>query len=45
MPKRELVDTDTDKRFVRRSERGRFKEAMTKAARLLLIAARRPSAP
>jgi hypothetical protein len=25
--KRELIDTETDKRFVRRDERGRFKES------------------
>ena len=27
MPNRELIDTGTDKRFVRRDERGRFKES------------------
>jgi hypothetical protein len=27
MAKRELIDTGTDKRFVRRDERGRFKES------------------
>ena len=27
MPKRELIDTGTDKRFVRRDERGRFTES------------------
>jgi hypothetical protein len=27
MPDRELIDTGTDKRFVRRDERGRFKES------------------
>lgn len=27
MAKRELIDTGTDKRFVRRSERGRFEES------------------
>jgi hypothetical protein len=28
MPNRELIDTGTDKRFVRRDERGRFKESV-----------------
>ena len=27
MSKRELIDTGTDKRYVRRDERGRFKES------------------
>ena len=27
MPRRELIDTGTDKRFVRRGKRGRFKES------------------
>lgn len=27
MPKRELIDTGTDKRYVRRGEDGRFKES------------------
>ena len=27
MPERELIDTGTDKRYVRRDERGRFKES------------------
>ena len=27
MPDRELIDTGTDKRYVRRDERGRFKES------------------
>ncbi len=27
MPERELIDTGADKRFVRRDERGRFKES------------------
>ena len=27
MPDRELIDTGTDKRFVRRDEKGRFKES------------------
>jgi len=27
MPKRELIDTGTDKRYVRRDENGRFKES------------------
>jgi hypothetical protein len=27
MPERELIDTGTDKRFVRRDERGRFEES------------------
>jgi len=27
MPDRELIDTGNDKRFVRRDERGRFKES------------------
>jgi hypothetical protein len=27
MSKRELIDTSTDKRFVRRDEQGRFKES------------------
>jgi hypothetical protein len=27
MPKRELIDTGTDKRYVRRGERGRFVES------------------
>ena len=27
MSKRELIDTGTDKRFVRRDEKGRFKES------------------
>ena len=27
MAKRELIDTGTDKRYVRRDERGRFKES------------------
>lgn len=27
MPDRELIDTGTDKRFVRRDEQGRFKES------------------
>ena len=27
MPRRELIDTGRDKRFVRRSKRGRFKES------------------
>jgi hypothetical protein len=27
MAKRELIDTGTDKRFVRRDEKGRFKES------------------
>ncbi|MET0527954.1 MAG: hypothetical protein ABW003_06345 [Microvirga sp.] len=27
MPKRELIDTGSDKRFVRRDEEGRFKES------------------
>jgi hypothetical protein len=27
MPERELIDTGTDKRFVRRDARGRFKES------------------
>ena len=28
MPKRELIDTGTDKRYVRRDERGRFTESV-----------------
>ena len=28
MAKRELIDTGTDKRFVRRDQRGRFKESV-----------------
>lgn len=28
MTKRELIDTGTDKRFVRRDERGRFKKSV-----------------
>jgi hypothetical protein len=28
MSKRELIDTGTDKRFVRRDEQGRFKESV-----------------
>jgi hypothetical protein len=28
MPDRELIDTGTDKRYVRRDERGRFKESV-----------------
>jgi hypothetical protein len=27
MPKRELIDTGTDKRYVRRDEKGKFKES------------------
>jgi hypothetical protein len=27
MPKRELIDTGTDKRYVRRDEQGQFKES------------------
>ena len=27
MPERELIDTGTDKRYVRRDERGRFEES------------------
>ena len=28
MPKRELIDTGTDKRYVRRDEKGQFKESV-----------------
>lgn len=28
MPKRELIDTGTDKRYVRRDENGKFKESV-----------------
>lgn len=32
MPKRELIDTATDRRYVRRDERGRFKESDDRGA-------------
>jgi hypothetical protein len=33
--KRELIDTGTDKRYVRRDKKGQFKETMTSGAHLL----------